>query len=341
VTIDMAAGRGLDADQVRRFHHDGYLVVDDVLDPERDIAPVHEEYAARLDDLVELLLARGDLSDGHRDVPFPQRMTEVWLDTKRDYAQWFDITIPPAGVRADTPVHTGPAVFALLTNPRLLDVVSSILGPEIFANPVQHIRMKLPRRATIDVTRSELGAPTTITAAAPWHQDNGVYVEEADDTDILTVWLPLNEATVANGCLRVVPRTHDELVPHCVISGIATIPDEFIPFERAIPLPMRPGSVLLMDKRTIHGALDNESADQVRLSFDLRYGRPGEPTGRPNLDEGGFLARSAAHPDEVLDDPAVWSARWVALRDKLAAEEAGSAERWAAPRWDLDAEWCA
>jgi hypothetical protein len=339
-----AAGR-LTPDELARFRRDGYLVVEDVLDPERDVAPVLDEYDQRLDDLIGLLVTRGDLTpaqaDGMAGLPFPARLTAVWTETRRDYAQWFDITLPPAGVRADTPIHLGHAVFRLLRSPRLLDVVESILGPEIYANPVQHIRMKLPRRATESVVRSDLGAPRTITASVPWHQDNGVYETDADGTDILTVWLPLNEATVENGCLQVVPRSHGDLVAHCVVDGIAGIPESLLPASEPIPLPMRPGGVLLMDKRTIHGALDNQAADQVRLSFDLRYGRPGEPTGRTILDAGGFIARSRRAPETVLDDPAVWAARWSALRDQLAMAEAGASERWVAPRWDSEAEWCA
>ncbi len=326
---------------LERFRRDGYLVVDDVLDPARDIDPVLEEYGARLDALVDILIARGDLRDRYAGLPFGQRLTAVWLETKRDYAQWFDITLPPSGVRPDTPIHLGPALFRILTNPRLLDVVGSILGPDIGVNPVQHIRMKLPRRATESVVRSELGAPTTITAKVPWHQDNGVYVEEADESEIITVWLPLNEATVENSCLQVVAGSHSELVPHCIVEGIAGIPDRLLPAEAPTPLPMRPGSILLMDKRTIHGALDNKTHDQVRLSLDLRYQRPGDPTGRPILDSGGFVARSGTRPDDVLDDPKVWETRWLELRSKLAAEQEGASEHWAAPRWDADAEWCA
>ena len=44
----------------------------------------------------------------------------------------------------DTPFWTGPAVFALLRNQAILDAVESLIGPEIYANPVQHVRIKPP-----------------------------------------------------------------------------------------------------------------------------------------------------------------------------------------------------
>ena len=44
----------------------------------------------------------------------------------------------------------GPAVFGLTRHPRILDVVEDIIGPEIFASPVQQMRMKPPAPALHD-----------------------------------------------------------------------------------------------------------------------------------------------------------------------------------------------
>ena len=42
----------------------------------------------------------------------------------------------------------GPAVFDVLTAPPLLDAVESIIGPEIYSNPTQHVRLKPPEALT-------------------------------------------------------------------------------------------------------------------------------------------------------------------------------------------------
>ena len=55
-----------------------------------------------------------------------------------------------------------------------------IVGPEIVCNPTQHLRMKLPESAV------PAGADG-LTSRVPWHQDNGVLLEEADDSHVLTV----------------------------------------------------------------------------------------------------------------------------------------------------------
>jgi ectoine hydroxylase-related dioxygenase (phytanoyl-CoA dioxygenase family) len=98
--------------------------------------------------------------------------------------------------------------------------------------------------------------------------------------------------------------------------------------DRALPLPMRPGSVLLMTQRTIHSSLDNVTGDQVRISMDLRYQPIGQASGRPAFAPAGFVARSVAHPDRVLNDPKAWAERWLTLRNELAEEDNPTFNRW-------------
>jgi phytanoyl-CoA hydroxylase len=214
-------------------------------------------------------------------------------------------------------------VFDVLTSPRLLDVVESVVGPEIFSNPVQHIRMKLPRRAVAS------GKHNGLVSKIPWHQDNGVILPEADVATILTVWMPLNEATVDNGCLQVIPGSHrGDLFDHCPTDASLQIPEKLLPTERATPLPMRAGSVLLMTQRTVHSSLDNITDDEVRISLDLRYQPIGQPSGRPAFP--GFVARSAARPESVLRDPAAWAQSWLEARERLAEQQDPSYNRWRA-----------
>jgi hypothetical protein len=277
--------RVLTSAQLEQFTEVGYVVVEQVLDPDRDIAPVLAEYGEVLDGIAESLKAEGILRSTYRDLPFRERLIRVCTESGRNFPQEFDISLPQTGVKADTPIHVGPAAFRLLTTPRLLDLVEDMIGPEIYSNPVQHIRMKLPKRAVAKSGYSGL------VSQIPWHQDNGVILPEADEAHILTVWMPLNEATVENGCLQVIPRSHwSDLIDHCPSEKGVAIPEKLIPTERAVPLPMRPGSVLLMTSRTLHSSLDNVTEDQIRISFDLRYQPIGEPTGRPAFP--GFVARS-------------------------------------------------
>jgi hypothetical protein len=137
---------GLSAEQLAQFDRDGYLVVDNVLDPTEDLAPLFAEYSSILDGIVDGLVADGTLSSRYDDLPFSDRLIQVCLESKRVFSSYFDISLPQKGITYDTPMHVGPAVFRLLTNPHLLDVVESVVGPEVYSNPVQHIRTKLPPR---------------------------------------------------------------------------------------------------------------------------------------------------------------------------------------------------
>lgn len=113
---------------------------------------------------------------------------------------------------------------------------------------------------------------------------------------------------------------------HCPTDKGVGIPDALLTGERSVPLPMQPGSILLMHQRTVHSSLDNTTENDVRLSLDLRYQPIGQPTGRPAFP--GFIARSVAHPRSALRDPIAWSRSWYDARSRLAEQENPGFNRW-------------
>ncbi len=320
----------LPREAIDEFDVQGYLVVRDLLDRQLDIEPVVAEYEIVLDELCGRLQAEGKLQSTYNQLPFGRRLIKLYTETGQAYYQHFDISLPQANVAANTPIHLGPAVFALLTSPRLLDAVEALIGPEIYVNPVQHVRIKPPQR----VVPSGAGG---LVGAATWHQDQGVVLPEADESTILTVWLPITPAVVENGCLVVIPGSHRTgLTPHCPGTGANTdlhIPERLLLREQAVPVPMRPGDVLFMHRRTQHASLVNAS-DDIRWSFDLRFNPIGQPTGRPAFP--GFAARSRACPDRIVTDYRTWADLWYAARERLAG-----GEKWAFNRWPAGAPACA
>jgi phytanoyl-CoA hydroxylase len=316
--------------QGKYFEEEGYLIVEDLLDPLTDIQPVLNEYEEVLDAIAEDLYREGAIRSTYSGLPLIERLITVCAESGRNFPQNFDFSLPLRNIRHDTPIHLGPAIFDMLTHPRLLDLVEDLIGPEIFSHPVQHIRFKLPQRAVQE------GQTSGLVTRIPWHQDNGVILPEADQATILTVWLPLTPATTSNSCLQVVPRSNRlGLLNHCPTGFDVGIPVSMVPVQEAVTLEMRPGSVLLMTQQTIHTALDNVTEDDVRISMDLRYQPIGQPTGRPAFASAGFNARSAARPDSVLRDPAVWAARWLEARERLADKTP------VFNRWHADAPHCA
>jgi len=310
--------------QVNQFEEQGYVVVEGLLDPEADLDPIIEEYRGVLDLLAQELYDRGKTSSSYEELPFGRRLTKIYAESGKVHAQYFDFSLPQKDVKEDTPMWVGPAVFSALRNERLLDAVESLIGPEIYSNPVQHVRLKPPEHLTpkdSKTGRVQLGA-------TPWHQDNGVVLPEADDTKMITVWFPLMDATVENGCLMVIPHSHSQgLLQHCVRDPGLTIPDKILPLEDAIPLPMKRGDVLFMTRLTCHSSLPNRS-DDIRWSFDLRYNPIGQPTGRGSFP--GFVARSRLHPDTELWDARAWAEMWYETRRRLARQSDPAYNRWRA-----------
>lgn len=310
----------LSPEQVEQFHTEGYLLVEGLFDPQEDIEPITAEYQQVLDTLVDELYAKGEISSRYSDLPFGQRLIEIYRESGKVHAQYFDFSLPQADVQLDTPMWVGPAVFNALRNEKLLDAVESIIGPEIYSNPVQHVRLKPPEHLTPKDAdgRVQLGK-------TPVHQDNGVVLPEADQTEILTVWFPLWDATVENGCLVVWPGSHRQgLLDHCPSPGGLRIPGKLLN-GKAKSMTMKRGDALFMHKLTVHASHSNHSAN-VRWSFDLRYNPIGQPTGRSAFP--GFIARSRANPAAELHDPAEWARLWYDARQRLATEGMDRFNRW-------------
>ena len=314
-------------DRKTQFEYQGYVVVEDVFDPAADFAPLIAEWQVILDGIVDELYAAGSIPSRFDDLPFEQRLIAVSAASGKNLPRPFDISLPQKNVKADTPIHVGPAVFDIITKPRLLEIVEELIGPEIVSNPTQHVRLKLPAR-----TLNNEGRSNGLMGSVPYHQDQGVLLPEADDSHIATCWIAITDADEENSCLWVVPYSHrNDLIAHCPTDsprGVRGIPDMLMPAEPAKPLSMRSGSVILFNQRMIHGAPENASTDRVRISLDLRYQPLGLPTGRPYFPS--FVARSQQHPEAVLGDPAEWASMWYHARDELARGGTPTFNRWSA-----------
>ena len=322
---------GLTAEQLAQFESQGYVKLEGLLNPEEDLNPIIEEYKTVLDHLAIELYEQGSLTSTYADLAFGERVIKIYAETGEVHAQYFDFSLPQGNVKHDTPLWVGPAVFNAITNPHLLDAVASVIGHEIYSNPVQHVRIKPPERY---VARDEQGRPKL--GATSWHQDNGVVLPVADDSNILTVWFSLTDAGEEHGCLQVIPGSHREgLFTHCPGGpGGIMIPDQVLTKEQAVPLPTKKGDVLFLHKRTAHASLSNTS-NEIRWSFDLRYNPIGQATGRGAFP--GFIARSAQHPERELRDPEAWAQLWYDTRQHLADTNYNESFN----RWDADAPACA
>jgi ectoine hydroxylase-related dioxygenase (phytanoyl-CoA dioxygenase family) len=185
--------------------------------------------------------------------------------------------------------HKTAGLFAVITHPAILDVVESVIGPEILAHPQFNARARLPDRDEMVV---------------PWHQDLGLLDPDAEDTFMVNFWIPLVDVSRQNGCLQVVPGSHKRgLMRHEVIDHHCLIPALEVPDDQCVTCPLRVGDALLFQHKTIHRSLPNRSG-QVRWTLDLRYNDHRLPTGRDWA--AGFVARSRAEPQRVARSHLDW-----------------------------------
>lgn len=236
--------------QIDAFHTQGYLIIEDLID-EATRQAVVAEYAELMDRLYDQWFAEGKVPKATPGMGFWDKL-EVAFKAGFDWYQPLDISLPHDNITDDTPMHFGPAVFDMARAPRILDIVESLIGPEITSNPIQHVRIKPPERL---VDPDEIRAHVVST---DWHQDRGVTLESADNTDMVTVWLAITDATVENGCLQVKPGPEADMLPHCSLRQTG-IREKFLPKRDAVPAPVKAGGAVIFHPLTPHASLSNTS----------------------------------------------------------------------------------
>jgi phytanoyl-CoA hydroxylase len=97
----------------------------------------------------------------------------------------------------------------------------------------------------------------------PWHQDmaygNLTYTKAA-----IGVWIALDEADVNNGCMHVIPRSHQEgATPHYAVRDWQLC-DTQVPVDRDVIVPLKPGGVLFFHGMLYHGTPFNFSSERRR-----------------------------------------------------------------------------
>jgi ectoine hydroxylase-related dioxygenase (phytanoyl-CoA dioxygenase family) len=184
------------------------------------------------------LVRRGWLVDGTSD---PSLRLGRWDDQR-----W---TAFLAEVLASEPYQ------ALAAAPEILAVIRVLVGDD----PQLHVG---------DVCR--LVSPGAVDLTTPPHQD-AAYLKDA--ARVWTAWLALGACPRALGPLALLPGSHTSgLRPHAPVTtgdGVVgtAVPDDVV--WRAGDLAA--GDVLFFSALTVHRALPNVTADQLRVSVDYRY----------------------------------------------------------------------
>jgi len=226
----MEETRVLTEQQWNDYSRDGFLHLGKVLEPEE-----LEALRQRADDL-----ALGNVKNP--DV-------QMQLDTGGVYEEL------PAAVRAFDRgtmlyrkiqgLETDELFVRLVKHPLFLEICARQYGPHA---PVSIFRAM--------VMNKPAGQGTVL----PWHQDGGD-VWALDRDPLVTVWVALDPATRANGCMEVVPGTHR--LGLLSLYG-STVEEEHVkvhcPAERVHPLEVEAGHAVLLHNWLIHRSGVNPSS---------------------------------------------------------------------------------
>lgn len=303
--------------QLAEFNERGFLVVEGVLG-DADLEPLQRDYQCLLDEVCQRLYRQGRIPSAFESQDFTSRFAHT-VAACPDCVDEFNISLPLVNEAVDAQkyrAHFAPALFWLQRNERILDLVESIIGPEIASSPVQQMRIKPPQSSVgeANVAHSNVGITT-------WHQDTVAVLPEAEQTNQLTVWIAVTDAGLDNGCLVSIAGSHREGEhPHAAgrIAREPSVLDSIIAGRTGTPLPVERGGVILFHKHNIHSSLPNRS-ERLRWSLDLRYHPADQPSGRPAFP--GFIARSRQQPDSELRDASAWQQRWEDARLRIVRGE--------------------
>ena len=312
-----------DATNKEQFEDQGYLVVKALLDPDVDLWPLKQVYTDLITELARIFLSEADLAAVGRieEMP-PAEQFAVLLGASRGRALHhldpvLNIFAENYQWRPDLPDPRVPELFQLMRHPRLLDTIEDLVGPEITATPLYHINQK-PAQCHLSLA-DEIAKTTDADLSTEqfynfqvgktaWHMDAIGGLPDAHESNIVNAWIPFTPATEVNGCLMVIPGSHQ--------FGVRYSPHPPNLDEQGIALPVIPGDVIFFHNRVMHCSVANTSEDDFRWAFNFRYVKTGQPGGRPYLPD--FVARSRAQPETELHDAEIWRLMWVAALNFVA-----------------------
>jgi len=188
----------------------------------------------------------------------------------REEGNQFDLAgTDEEGKEAALPQILSPAKYAPEMNDSLL-----------LANANQLVRDLFGPEATCGFAHA-IYKPARTGAETPWHQDAAYWDEYKDYPNTVSIWVPLQEATLENGCMQFVPGSHktETVLEHRSIGGDPRVhglelhPDLMDHVKEAVACPLPPGGCTVHGGHALHYTAPNRS-DIPRRALILMGGLP-------------------------------------------------------------------
>jgi non-haem Fe2+, alpha-ketoglutarate-dependent halogenase len=234
------------------------------------------------------ILTDEQLAD-YEELGFVHSIPILSEDEVRHYRAEVEKTCQAIGgrvTRLDAPHLFFRWAWDLSTHPRLLNCLERLLGPNILLKSTR-LFYKYRRSASF----------------VGWHQDG--ITERLEDAHVPAIWLGLTAATVENGCLRVVPRSHRlGLVPHADRPDSDNLTNQGVTAQAQIDSPqdlvMHPGEMSLHHPLVLHASNPNRSAEP-RIGFSATYSTPALHDSQTTV--AWVRGDGPRHCFEVIDKP--------------------------------------
>jgi hypothetical protein len=162
----------------------------------------------------------------------------------------------------DVPHFMHPELLGWAFDPAVLDLVAPIVGPDI-ALFSTHFICK----------------PKGNGKRVPWHEDSAYWSGQIEPMEVCTLWLAIDPSTRANGCMMVIPRSHNTgrmgFSDYAEVDSRASVFGSEILREqrddaRRVYIELQPNQCSLHDARIQHGSEPNNSQIR-RCGWTLRF----------------------------------------------------------------------
>ena len=238
--------------EIQYFHDHGYLVIDDAF--------THDEIQDALDGMVYLMDGNNpDFRAIQYEPKLAKQKDEMDTDERRDAVR-----------KIFSFVNHEPRLNALAAHAGLLGVLQRLMED----TPVLFQDMALVK-------------PKFFGSEKPWHQDCA-YFNLEEGTTVVGVWIALDEATAENGCMHIIPGSHNEGPMIHFKRRDWQICDTHVPIARDTMVPLQPGGCLFWHGLLHHGSPVNQSPHRRRaLQFHYKPASSGDISTQDRMDVFG------------------------------------------------------
>ena len=148
-------------------------------------------------------------------------------------------------------------VYDLASHPAVVERINSLMGPDLVLWAT-YFWVKNPGDKEI-----------------PWHQDLNYW--PIDPPINLSAWIAIDEATVENSCVNLIPGSHKKVLRH-VKAGDDMAFQEMAEGvvankQKIVPMVLKPGQFFIFSERTLHQSNANIS-NKRRLGMTCRFTVP-------------------------------------------------------------------